>query len=254
VQRPPQRLERPRHVPDHRRVRHRESADLGTALVIPRHHSRGDLPVGVREQLRTGRRDLPQVIPDRREQRRRRRLVTLATVPPELVPHERAPLPVTLELGRRDHGRAGGPQPIRERLALRTTRMGDDEADIGVRILGIREQRGDEILTRVLSIADHQHPPPAEQRGAQHLGDLTGGERTRLVLPDVGTRLVLPRGIHGRADRAGRQQLLITLDEQQRHGRRDVHAQHRCTLSKPLHTPHSFARLSGHATRKPTYR
>jgi hypothetical protein len=91
--------------------------------------------------------------------------------------------------------------------------MGDDQADVRVRILGIPEQRGHQILARVLSIADHQNPPPAEQRRAEHLRDFSRGERPRLIFPHVRAGLTLPSGIHGRTDRASGQQLLITLDK-----------------------------------------
>ena len=50
----------------------------------------------------------------------------------------------------------------------------------------------DQILAGVLAAAEHQHPPPAEQRRAEHLGDLAGATRTRLVLPDVGGRVGCP--------------------------------------------------------------
>jgi hypothetical protein len=132
--------------------------------------------------------------------------------------------------------------------------MGDDQGHVRVRILRVREQRGHQILARVLAIADHQHPAAAEQRRAEHLGDLARGEQAGFVLPDVRTGVRLPGRVDGRGDRAGGQQFLVALDEQQRGGRCGVHAQHRRTVHAGVSTAHSFASRSTHGTRNQTYR
>src|SRR5207248_8636916 len=175
-----QRLQRRRYVPDHRRVRHGEPADLGPPAVVPRDGLGVDPATGVGHQLRARSREVAQVVADRREQRLGRVLAALATQPAYLVADEVDAFPVPGEPARVDDARPGLAEPVRERLSLGATGVQYDQADLRVRVARVPQQRGDQVLLRVLPVAQHQDLTAAEQRRAQQLGELASHERAGL--------------------------------------------------------------------------
>jgi len=120
---------------------------------------------------------------------------------------------VRLELGGGHDVGAGGAEAVGERLGPAAAGVGDDQQHVGIRPLRVVEQRGHEVLAGVLPAAHDHQTTPAEQRRADHLGQLTGGERAGLVLPDVGGRVGRPSGFDGLLDGARHQQFLVAEDE-----------------------------------------
>ena len=183
VQRPAQRLQRAGHVADHGGVGDGEPADLGPAPVVAGDGRRVDPAAGVGDQLRAGGGELAQVVADRGEQRLGGVLAALAAQAAELVADEVDPLPVPGDLARRARRRRRPSRsPSASALPLAPPAWVTTSVDVGVGVRRVGEQRRGEVLLARPGRCAHQHPPAAEQRRAEQLGELAGAQLAGLVL------------------------------------------------------------------------
>ena len=112
-----------------------------------------------------------------------------------------------------DDSGSGVPQTVRQRFALRAPVVGDDQRYVRLGVAGVAEEGRDQVLAGVLPVADDEDPSSAEQRRAEHLGEFTGDEVGRAVLPQLGLGVDRPRGRHGPADRTRHQQFLVAENQ-----------------------------------------
>jgi hypothetical protein len=100
----------------------------------------------------------------------------------ELAANEVDAIAMTRDLRRRDHLGTRIAKALRQRLTLRAARVHGDEPHVRVGVLRVVQQRGGEILLRVLGTPNHHHATSTEQRRAQQFGQLADVRRSRVDL------------------------------------------------------------------------
>ena len=176
----------------------------------------GDRALGVGQQLARGRAQLAQVVADRVDEHRDGVLGDLPTVGPQLQPDQVTPLAGLGDLGGVDPPGTEPDERGDERLALGAAGVQNHQADLGNGRSGVGQNRRRGVLAEVLTSPDDDDPLVAEQRRAQHLGQVTGLQRPAVELGELGLGVARPGRSDDGRDGPRDEQLLLADDEGQR--------------------------------------
>ena len=221
-QRPAQQFQRLAEPPLDRPVGHREAARLGPAPVVPGHHGLVDHPGGVGGELPARRGDLPQVRPERVEQRPHAAVLDGPARLAELTPHEHHPVGQPGDLRAIDDRCALLRQGGQQRLAFRPAGMGQHQHHVRRRGGRGAGQFVGDVLGGILHVTDHHDGAVAEQRRRGQRGQLAGPERRRAHVmhvighPGLSPARDAPGAGHEARDRPLDEQFLVAHHDRDR--------------------------------------
>jgi hypothetical protein len=187
--------------------------------VVATHRALVDRTAGVGHQLTGGGGQLPQIRPHRLEQRTDRVARDLAADAAGLGAHEVGPLVHPGDLVAGGDGGTGLPQGVDESLVARPARVDDHEDDALGGVGRLLDDRRGQLLADLLRREQDEHPPLGEERRAQALGQVGGGEFGGAHPAQLGRGVARTDLGHHLLDRPLDEQFLLADDEADRGGR-----------------------------------